>query len=138
MNTYPKVLLGAPEMAVLTGILDGTGTVFREFFPMSRIVLGKTQEGVYCLLVVLVALDLNHHLLQPKDDLVAALLWHFVAHEVYHTLLMFSRALFILFRGILKRAVPQVSSTNASAVLEINATYRVVELILCSPVRCGM
>lgn len=115
-------------------VLDSIGTILRQFFPMSRIVLGKTQEGIYCLLVVLVALDLNYHLLQPENDLVATLLRHLFAHEVHCALPMLSNVLLMLFWNILRYTIPQVSSTNANATCEIGATYCIVELILCSPI----
>lgn len=121
-------------MAVLMRVLDSIGTVLYEFFPMSRIVLGKAQECVYCLLVVLMALDLNYHLLQPKNYLVAALLRHLITHEVHCPLLMFSKVFLMFFWNILRYTVPQVSSTNANTTCEISATYCVVELILCSSI----
>lgn len=120
MNIYPEVLLSASEMTVLAGVLNGASAVLRESFPVTRIVLGKAQECIDCLLVVLVALDLDYHLLQPEDNLVAALLRHLVIHEVPRALLMFPRPLLVLLRGILRHTVPQVPGA--------------IELVLCSTV----
>lgn len=108
------------------GILNGTSAFLGEFFSMSRIVLRKAQEGIYCLLVVLVALDLNYHLLQPKDDLLAALPRHLVTHKVPRAFPMLPRTLFMLVRDILRHTVSQVPSTSASTACEINATRRAV------------
>lgn len=87
------------------GILNGASTVLGEFFSMTRVVLGKAQEGIYCLLVVLVALNLNNHLFQPKDDLLAALPRHLVIHKVSRAFPVLPRALFVLVRDILRHTV---------------------------------
>ena len=82
--------------------LHGSGTLLSELLAVSGVTLSEAEEGLNSTLVVLVALDLDNHLLQAPDGLLTALLRH-LALEVVVELVATGASLILVLLGNLSR-----------------------------------
>jgi hypothetical protein len=85
--TYLEVTLSNLKGTVVVGIFDGASSLRGNRVGMASVLLGKVEESVNGLLVILVTLNLNNHLLQAPDSLVTTLLRHLLIEVVLGILL---------------------------------------------------
>ena len=97
--THLDVSLSTGQSIVLVmRTLDGSSTLLAEVLAVAGVLLSEVEKGLNRTLVVLVTLDLDDHLLQTPDGLLAALLRH-LALKVVVQLVAASTSLFLVLLG---------------------------------------
>lgn len=132
---YPEVIFSTREVCILACALNSSTTILGKVLSMTSIVLRKSQQGVNRLLVILMALDLDDHLLQSKDNLFAALFRHLIRHVIPSTLSVLAATLLVLLWGVLFNTVAKILSAGAKATDGINTIGSAIALILSSTIR---
>lgn len=97
---------------------------------MTTIVFSKPQQGVNCLLVIGMTLNLNNHFLQPPDSLLAAIFVELVVHVISGGAPLLICAILVLIRNVLASTITKVSSTSLKPRACVETAISPVTLIL--------
>jgi len=128
LNEDLEILLGSLDVAVLGDMRVLVCTVLCVGLSMIRVVLSEVEESVDGHEVILVSLDLDNHLLQSPDSLVAALLWDLVLEIARSSVPVLASAILVLVRDLLVGAVSDVIDTSLETTLGVDAVILTVAL----------
>jgi hypothetical protein len=113
--------LGRLEVVVTVGILDLGGRLVGEVLSVSGVGLGKFDQSVDGLVVILVSLDLDNHLLQPPDSLVTTLLGHLGLEVVLGAFTVLAGLVLLVFGNVGIHAVGKVVDTSSESLDSVDS-----------------
>lgn len=117
LNESLEVLLGPLEGSIGVCTLDATNSLLGNVASVASVLLSQIKERVDGLHVVLVSLDLHHHLLQAPDGLIAALFRHLRVEVVLGLVLGVFLGLLRLLLGVVIRVVVSLLLEGVQALL---------------------
>jgi len=120
LNENLEIPLSSLDVAILSNALVLAGRVLSKGMSMIGVVLSKVEKSIDGLLVVLVVLNLNNHLLQSPNGLIAAFLWDLILEIAGGSVAVLTGTVLVLIWNLLVGTVLDVLHTSLKATLGIN------------------
>lgn len=125
-----EVMLGLMQVGVLAGSFNTTDTLGSCVLSVAGVGLCEMEESVDGFSVVLVALDLDDHLLETPDSLLAAVLGHLLLEIVLGAVAVLATPLLLVFGRVLVDTTLEIVNPLAEAGRDVDTSVGSLALVL--------
>jgi len=121
LNEDLEILLCSLNVVILSNMGVLVDTVLCVGLSVVGVVLSKAEESVDGSEVIVVSLDLDHHLLQSPDGLIAAFLWKLVLEVTRSSFTVLAGAVLVLIWELLVGTLLDMVKTTLETTLGVDA-----------------